>query len=486
MKLSLLIIVSILFKLLPNNSYGQVLQEKIVDEFPQCSHNAKNISFHPFHDDKYLITSNPTCSFNTDFKSLIVALDRNLDTLAYKPTSFKNIWLAEYGTRADSGFFIIVSEPYLNIKPDSFYLAKLSLTNDFHPLTGFRPGNCSFEEGDYYSGPNTNIIATNYKQGACTNYKDALISCFDFDYNLKWEFRFEGAKNDEIRSIKRLADKSVLALGHSNSKLTHTNLFLLKLDSLGAFKSNFSISDSLNSNFSNDLEIDSSGNVYIAWNKFNQLYLTKLNRDLEFQWEIPLNTYGLNDIELQFSENDNSLVLISNGINPISMGFEQKVNKISVRGDLVWERDFSERIADFLIKPDGSFLFYGDDDASGFTKIIHFDSSFAYYTPIDSSFIPNSDSSVVEPVVSISNIDAKTGLKIYPNPFSDYVSISSDGMQIKKYAVYSLVGQLLEEEAVNSNQKTIKFKNKHLAGTYIIQVELEDGTLKTDKIIYRN
>jgi hypothetical protein len=150
--------------------------------------------------------------------------------------------------------------------------------------------------------------------------------------------------------------------------------------------------------------------------------------NLKEVWELPLYTYGLSDIEFQFSEIDNSLIIISNGINPFTSDFEQLVHKIDVRGNIVWKRKFEERIADFIIKKNGSLIFYGDDLASDFTQIIHFDSTFADYPPIDSSFVPTSDTSTT---VGINDIFGESNsVEIFPNPFTDFTNIRSSKVKI--------------------------------------------------------
>lgn len=467
---------------------AQVLEEKVLGNYTGCEHTATYISKHPFNSNQYLTLTKSTCSRPsfTGVVGTISWLDYKFDTIEQVGVPFLEIWLSGYGNPIDMSFFLVASNSNYVIG-DSVYVGNVSFVSGPQHYKAFMPSMCNYEESDYYSGPNENIIVVNYQQGNCGNYKDASITSLDYSYNINWEYKYEGAKNDEIHSIKKLDDGSLLALGHSNTKSVKTNLFLLSLDSNGRYQDAYNVGDTLSHTLSNDMEVDTSGNVYIVWNKSNQLNITKLNSNLEAQWDLPLNTYGLEDIEIQFSKNDNSLILISNGLNPFTSGFEQMVYKIDVRGNIVWKRMFDERISDFIIKSDGSFLLYGDDDASDYTQIIHFDSTFASYPPLqeedpDSTFNPNSDSSDVQ-TVGILDFSLNESYSVYPNPFSDYITISSEQIKIKHYSIYNMMGQLVSGGVVESTNKRISFE-QNAQGAYILQVELEDGTFKTDKIIY--
>ncbi|MEX0813621.1 MAG: T9SS type A sorting domain-containing protein [Chitinophagales bacterium] len=493
MRIFSLFIIHVIILASVNALNAQVLNEKVLSELHYCEQGATYISNYPFEHDKYIVVLNSDCNNMphnyTNVKSMVALLDENFDTTGWAYTSFENLWFSDYGDPVNNSFFIVASNTDVTIQ-DSLYVGNLAhhSNNLVNSYSSFKPSQCNFEASDYYSGPESNIVAVNYKQGNCSNYKEASITCIDYNYNIKWQYKYEGAKNDEIMSIKRLDNKNLLALGHSNTKFTNTNLFLLNLDSNGMYLEAYMLPDSINQSYANALEIDDDGNVYLAWNQNNQLYLSKLNADLEEQWEIPLNTYGLNNVVLKYSKIDNSLLLISNGIDPFTMEFEQLVHKIKVDGSIVWKRTFNERIADFLFKFDGSMLFYADDNASNHTKIIHFDSTFAYYPPIDSSFNPDSDSSDIDTteMVGISDIGQKQAeVKIFPNPFSERFSIVSKDQKISSYSIYNLMGQVVLKEELNANNKSISF-DKQVSGTYILQIELEDGNVKTEKIVYRN
>lgn len=464
---------------------AQVIEEKVLDNFSLCEHSSTYISEHPFYTGQYIVLTESNCT-SPDFTGIAGTaslIDNNFDTLDHILFPFANTWFSDFGNPTDMSFFLFTSNSNLP-SGDSIYVGNISFINGPQHFISLKPSLCNYEESDYFSGPSENILTVNYKQGNCSSYKDAQITSWDYNYNIKWEYRYEGARNDEIKSNKKLNNGNLLALGHSNSKSLKTNLFLLELNNNGLYLNSITVGDTLSHTLSNDLEVDSSGNIYMVWNKVNQLYVSKLDSNMQHEWDLPLNTYGLEDIEIQFSKNDNSLVLISNGLNPFTSGFEQLVHKIDVNGNVVWKRFFDERISDFLIKQDGSLLFYGDDNASNYTQIIHFDSTFAYYPPnvVDSTSNPNSDSSSVEPV-GISDLTINNAYRVYPNPFKDFVTIDSENLRIVNYTVYNLMGQLISKADVNSSNQRISF-SQYAPGAYLLQVELEDGSIKTDKIIY--
>lgn len=473
-------------------AHSQVLSEKLLSDYMPCDQEAVYISDYPLLQDQYLIIANASCNIprlnNPYIKTMIGLLDANFDTSGYTFTPYEKFWFSDYANPVDNSFYLVASNLGQGSQ-DSLYVGNvIEQYNhlEVNSYASFKPNQCTFEESDYYSGPESNIVLVNYKQGNCSNFKDASITCLDYNYNVKWEYKYQGVKNDELISIKKLEDKSILALGHSNSKFTNTNLFILSLDSNGMYKSTYHLPNSVNTSYANDMELDSSGNIYLAWNQGNRLHISKLDSAFNHKWTIDLNTYGLNNIELQFSEIDNSLVLISNGINPFNMDFEQLIHKIKVNGEIEWKRIFEERIADFIIKNDGSLILYADDIATNYTKIIHFDSTMAYYPIVDndSTFIPNSDTTTNETVGVRDVKQSETSVDIFPNPFSEKLNIISENQMILNYQIFNLMGQLVSTDNPQSLKVQISF-DKQVPGTYFIQLKLEDGSLKTEKIIYK-
>jgi hypothetical protein len=74
----------------------------------------------------------------------------------------------------------------------------------------------------------------------------------------------------------------------------------------------------------------------------------------------------------------------------------------------------------------------------------------------------------------------KKDIKIYPNPFKDAITIETD-LTINNYIVFDLIGKKIIEtktaEILNSELKKLN------SGTYLLQLQTEDGSLLSKKLI---
>jgi hypothetical protein len=92
-------------------------------------------------------------------------------------------------------------------------------------------------------------------------------------------------------------------------------------------------------------------------------------------------------------------------------------------------------------------------------------------------------------VVTANNLAKEINLVVvaYPNPTSDYLSLSIDAstmfsIQSMSYQLYDMNGKLLRSEKIISSQTTIDMSNL-VSASYYVQVKQEKTELKTFKII---
>jgi len=71
-------------------------------------------------------------------------------------------------------------------------------------------------------------------------------------------------------------------------------------------------------------------------------------------------------------------------------------------------------------------------------------------------------------------------LKIYPNPVTDFLTISYT-TSISTIEVFNMLGQIIEEKRVGSTESRIDL-SRHAAGTYLVRISI-DNTIKTYKVI---
>lgn len=104
------------------------------------------------------------------------------------------------------------------------------------------------------------------------------------------------------------------------------------------------------------------------------------------------------------------------------------------------------------------------------------------YGQLGSGNTINSSSPIVVncPETLNSEIFDLPGLKIYPNPVKDILTISLDA-EITNVTLYNLLGQEVLAKAINANQGNIDVSNLHI-GTYFVTIQA-NNTIKTFKII---
>lgn len=81
--------------------------------------------------------------------------------------------------------------------------------------------------------------------------------------------------------------------------------------------------------------------------------------------------------------------------------------------------------------------------------------------------------------LAVNEVAAKRDIVIYPNPFTDTITISGD-IQLQSVSVYDASGKIVKE--IKSSERTVSLHNLN-AGMYMIKLTMKDGTSKTIKSI---
>jgi len=93
--------------------------------------------------------------------------------------------------------------------------------------------------------------------------------------------------------------------------------------------------------------------------------------------------------------------------------------------------------------------------------------------PANTSFAPAPE----EPLFFLETL-AQTQIKIYPNPTTEKITLEISGWEILQagvFKLYSLSGQLLQEQPVHSLNTTISLAGVS-KGTYLLNVTINDAT----------
>lgn len=77
-----------------------------------------------------------------------------------------------------------------------------------------------------------------------------------------------------------------------------------------------------------------------------------------------------------------------------------------------------------------------------------------------------------------------TDLKVYPNPTSEFVIISSNKLDDKSsYSLFNLSGKLLENKIISTSETRVNLKN-YASGTYLLKLQYKPNqSLQTYKIV---
>ncbi len=81
--------------------------------------------------------------------------------------------------------------------------------------------------------------------------------------------------------------------------------------------------------------------------------------------------------------------------------------------------------------------------------------------------------------LSTSEIDKKDSVKVYPNPFSEFITINKYDL-VKTIIISDLSGKLIK--TINKPESVLRLQDLS-AGMYILQLDMKDGTKQTIKVI---
>ncbi|MDH6251475.1 hypothetical protein M2347_001202 [Chryseobacterium sp. H1D6B] len=154
--------------------------------------------------------------------------------------------------------------------------------------------------------------------------------------------------------------------------------------------------------------------------------------------------------------------------------------------------------------PDQNILniYYRISPADPWILLTSFDSNITSWTPISPISLPNKSATyqialegqakygysinidnlmIQSSSLATSEVSKISSFKIYPNPASDYINISSDS-RISEIAIFDLSGKQLTTLKYENAPITIPVNNLS-TGIYIIQVKNTDGSITSHKFI---
>jgi len=81
-------------------------------------------------------------------------------------------------------------------------------------------------------------------------------------------------------------------------------------------------------------------------------------------------------------------------------------------------------------------------------------------------------------MLSVSEVDGKEEIAIFPNPTKDFIRIQSE-KEIKSVQLFSAEGKIIQKN-LNGNQINL---NRLPNGIYFLKIELENGRVQFEKVL---
>ena len=107
-----------------------------------------------------------------------------------------------------------------------------------------------------------------------------------------------------------------------------------------------------------------------------------------------------------------------------------------------------------------------------------------YYCIVSQNNCSVQSNEITAPFLSNSSFTAGNKIKLYPNPSSDLITVSFDGIFEGNYTIINVLGQTVVTEKGNAgNEKTLKISISNLkTGHYVLQMNM-DGVMQNIKFL---
>lgn len=132
------------------------------------------------------------------------------------------------------------------------------------------------------------------------------------------------------------------------------------------------------------------------------------------------------------------------------------------------------------------------NDAEGSSGTVTYSIGQVFYTYIGQSVynvaqgIQHEDAEQKTLATKPNIVEPKATIFIFPNPTTDYVSITMEGYESengqRSYQLYDLLGRLLKQDTFDSSETQIDVTDLR-ASIYLLQVYVDNKVLKTFKIV---
>lgn len=225
----------------------------------------------------------------------------------------------------------------------------------------------------------------------------------------------------------------------------------------------------------------------VSYEDYNKLYFTITSEDMnhdviekDFTIDVLKENYIPTNINIDQAEFYDT---ISNGsfIGKFSTTDPDEIDTFTYVFEINPDPNLSKDNNKFIISNDSLFTNYDFNNYSENECFIYVKSSDWKGESVTKEFVL----SVNITTGNVTIIQTEEKIKLYPNPTSNYITISAQQEKIELIKIYNIVGNIQDVIKGNNENTTIDLSD-YKSGIYIVSIELYNGQKNTYKILKRD
>lgn len=285
--------------------------------------------------------------------------------------------------------------------------------------------------------------------GTAGSYADCWVVKLDTAGNIEWQKCLGGTKNDEAESIQQTTDGGYIVAGHTNSE-----------------------------------DGDVIGLHSIPYYYCTDYWIVKLDTAGTIQWQKCLGGTS-NDVAYSIQQTSDSGYIVAgyagsaDGDVSGNHGYDDYwIVKLDTAGNIEWQKclggDDNDRAKSVQQTTDGNYIVAGDAGSNnGDVANNHGGYGVADYWIVKLTFSP----------VDVEDINSFSDVKVYPNPFSDFINIDfPEGYPRGDIKLMNLLGQIVLQKNLQNGKNLLSGINIPV-GVYILWIQDSNDVLSKSIVV---
>lgn len=313
------------------------------------------------------------------------------------------------------------------------------------------------------------------------------IAKLDMIGAIEWEKFYGGNKADVANSVQQTVDGGYIVAGASESTDADVtgnhgviDAWILKLSPGGGIEWKNSYGGSASDHAQSIIQTSDGGYIFAGITTSNDGDLSGIGDSYRKMWVVKLNTlggimwqkrlgYAISDHARSVQQTSDGGYIVA-GKHTLYANGDAGIVKLDGFGNVEWERSIgnsSPEIAHEIIQTtDGGYIFAGESLSQNY-----WDFFIVKLKPED--YLSNEETSFHQ-----------TTLNLYPNPSTGNFTIKGSE-KISTVKISDLSGKTVYTENISSVSKSFNLEGRLPSGIYIAEIQFENGTKETKKIIIR-